>query len=242
MSLRRSPPNPRVDANFVRTLPLAPGGMPGLFWFESNEMTLSPNVAAVADQTNNGFDLTYSTQATYQAAGGPTGGPAWVGDQVGQITGASLANTPCRNPQTFYAVYYTNPIAGQRALVATNNGNQFISVSDAFTQSKPAVRDVAERARIFGAPANVWYAIRYRWNGSTTAIKYNGNAEVTDAAGVPIMSGGGIYWDHSPTVLAPNAVTQNPTVLIAGFDEDTLASGVDSFVRQYITDTYGLTI
>jgi hypothetical protein len=243
--MKRNPPIVTVHDSYVRTLPpSADGGLPSvsMFWFEANSMVVTVGVDQVDDQGPGGNHLQFPVASTFLPAGGPTGGPAWVSDQIGNILNASVLTTPCRNPQTFYAIYYTNAFAGHRDLIGTNNNNEVLMVSDIFTLSKPAIYDFAQRARVFGAPVGVWYAIRYRWNAAISGIKYNGNAEVTDLLGVPLMTSG-FHWQYCPGSYPGSwQPPQNPTVLVCGFDEDTLVTGRDAEVRSYILDNYGLTI
>jgi hypothetical protein len=205
-----------------------------MFWFESNQMTVTGGVDVVADQSGNGRNLVYATAATYQAAGGPTGGPAWLLDQNGVITGASLANTPARSPQTFYVVYF--PPAGSANYSALNSSpttNNQIRIAEVFTLRRASIYDYSYYARSTALAA--WTAGRWRGNADPlSGVKLTGVGEVT-AAHEPFTTGTH-YWSTVPSG------SSSPCVLIAGFDEDTLVTGVDAQVQAHILANYGLAL
>lgn len=215
--------------------PPVPGDI--LFWYESNDLVLSPDVSQVNDQSGNDYHLTYATQATYAAAGGPAGGPAWITDQTGLITSASLANTPCQNPQTVYAVYKVPGVFGVNKILATNDitaVGEYILLGTATNRQRTYIYDAVGKAMAVAASFGIWVATRFRWDATNCHVKISNVAESTDVFTAMVS---GNYWNSME--LTPSSVD---VALMVCFDEDAVTSGNDSDMQTYITDTYGLSI
>ena len=74
--------------------------------------------------------------------------------------------------------------------------------------------------------------LRIRWNGVENALKYTGQSEDVDPTSI---TPGTRYWRWLESNISQFA-------LWACYTEDTIASGADTDVQDYILDQYGLAL
>jgi len=209
-----------------------------LLWYETNDVVLNgtPAVTAINDQGPSGLTLGFAVPNPWVAAGGPNGAPYMQHQQHGIIAGASLLVCPATSIQTVYVVGRLLPLHGAtKNLLFCDDSLSGIQIS-IFGQANQIAVESGGKQAFANVPGQPWYAARFRWNLSGSAVKVTGVVEGTDPT-QPLF-GAPRFWNFLYTQTGANY----DTCLVAVFDEDTISTGRDVEMQAHILSAYNLAL